>query len=253
VGLNRDKYGIIGQIQPNGEVFGGDSACWMGAHTFLTHSTFPYVKTFEKGFGGYVRHPHADATPHGFGAHYKNPWNGCMSRDQLTGTLGALIRQKERMALIRLVLQHACRGFLFSYKTIHNGKDPSLYKFNLLKFFYNPDKEPYYKMPDATFFDFWATCLRGFGKFSWLFWPLLCVLDIHTLLNAIIVNATDDDDRINFSMKLLVSREFVPTPISWLAAKIINKKKLLASLHNYWFKRDNSDMYPLYENRINQL
>src|SRR5690606_39974850 len=119
--LHRDQYGIRGQIQPGGWVEGGDSACWMGAYIYLTGDKFPYVKTFEKGFGGYVRHTDPKNTYNGFGAYYKNPWNGCMSRDQLTGVLGALIRQKEHAAMLRLFLQHSLRLFLFDYKTIQNG------------------------------------------------------------------------------------------------------------------------------------
>lgn len=49
-----------------------------------------YIDTFNVHFGAWVRHPHPDMTNNGFGAHYKNPWNGCITRDQLTGILGIL-------------------------------------------------------------------------------------------------------------------------------------------------------------------
>lgn len=253
MGLNKDSYGIIGQIQPEGWVEGGDSACWMGHHTYLTNSKFPYVKTFEVKPGAYVRHPDPSLTYNGFGAFYKNPWNGCMSRDQWTGVIGALIRQKERLALLKLVLHHSLRGFLFAYNTIHNGRDSKLYKFSLIKFFYNPKKEPYYKMPDLTLFDIWATYLRGFGVISWLFWPLLVVLDIHNLIGAIFANIQQDNDQINFTMKYLVSREFVPTPTSWLTSKILNKRRLLDLIRDYWTRRSNDDMVKLYEKALQRF
>jgi hypothetical protein len=251
MGLTKDKYGILGQIQPGGWVEGGDSACWMGHYVYLTNSDFPYVKTFEVKPGGYVRHPDPMLTYNGFGAHYKSPWNGCISRDQWTGVIGGLIRQKERMALLRLILHHALRGFLFSYNTIPNGQDPKKTKFNLLKFFYRKKGENFYKLPDFTVFDIWATYLRGFGAISWILWPLLCVLDLHLLVNTVLTNLEKDNDQINYTMKYLVAREFVPTPTSWLASKILNKDRLIDLLGQYWAGwRQQSDMVPFYRKAL---
>jgi hypothetical protein len=250
--LHRDKYGIIGQIQPDGSIEGGDSSTFMGAHTYLTNSDFPYVKTFEVSWGAYVRHPDPKSTFNGFGAHYRNPWNGCMSRDQWTGVIGALIRQKERMALLRLIAHHALRGFLFSYNTIHNGTDPKTYRFNFFRLFWQ--KEGYYKLPDLTLFNVWGMYLRGFGAFSWLFWPILCILDLHLLIDTIFSNKQDDNDQINYALRMMVAREFVPTPTVALAVKILDKQHLLNMLKSYWCGwRDNCDMYPLYEKKIKEL
>lgn len=239
--MHRDKYGIIGQIQPDKSIEGGDSACWMGHWVYLTDEQFPYVKTFEVGFGGYCRHPHPEQTYNGFGAYYKNPWNGCMSRDQLTGTLLALIKQQEHAAMLRLFLQHACRGWLFTYNTIKNGSDPKTAK---------------WKLPDLTVFDFWAMELRGFGKLSWIFWPLLCVLDIHLLLSAMFDKYFDNDepDVINAIGKLMVSREYVPTPVSWLATKFYNKQNLLKRLTAYWGTwRDNPEFIWEFKKKLDKV
>lgn len=71
--MNRDQYGIIGQIQPDGGIEGGDSACWNGHYTYYTgDDPIDFVKTFEVSPGGYVRHPYPDATNNRFGAYYKN-------------------------------------------------------------------------------------------------------------------------------------------------------------------------------------
>lgn len=241
--MHRDKYGIIGQIQPDGSVEGGDSACWNGHWVYLNsaNGSFPYVKIFEVGFGGYCRHPHPEQTYQGFGAYYKNPWNGCMSRDQLTGTLLALIKQQEHMAMLRLFLQHACRLWLFTYNTIPNGSNP---------------KTAGWKLPDLTVMDFWATALRGFGKASWLLWPLLCVLDVHLLLSAIYDKYFDqkEPDCINFIGKLLVAREYVPTPVSWLATKFVNKANLLERLTAYWCTwRDNPEFLPAFDKKLTEV
>lgn len=239
--MNRDEQGIIGQIQPGNWIEGGDSACWMGHYIYLTGDAFPYVKTFEKGFGGYVRHPNIYATPYGFGAYYKNPWNGCISRDQLTGVLLALIKQKEYSAMIRLMLNHSLRLGWFAYNTIHNGTDPKTSK---------------YKRPDITFMDIWAMELRGFGKFSWIFYPLLCVLDLHLLLGAIYDKYFDneDPDVINFIGRVILSREQVPTPTSWLATKFISKANIIERLKTYWCTwRANPEFVPLFEKKLNEV
>lgn len=238
--FTKDQYGLLGQQQPDDRIEGGDSACWMGHYVYLGGDTkFPYVKTFEKGFGAYVRHPQYSATFNGFGAYYKNPWDGVMSRDQLTGVIGALIRQKERMALLRLILHHACWLFLFTYNTRKNGSDPKTTK---------------WKWPDFTFMDFWATYLRGFGMLSWLFWPLLVILDVHTLINTVLTNYSKDPDQINYALKLMVSREFVPTPTSWLSAKILNKDNLHKLIWQYWSGwRQQEGMDSLFDKKMAEL
>ena len=239
--IHRDSNNIIGQIQKNGSIEGGDSACWQGHHVYLTNdkNNFDYVNTFEIACGAYIRHPHPEQTFNGFGAHYKNPWNGCISRDQLTGILGALIKKKEYFALLRMIPQHLCWLFLFSYNNIKNGVDPKTSK---------------WKWPDITFFNVWAMFLRGFGITSWLMWPLLCILDLHLLIDTVIVNKSDNEDAINYLLRLLVSRDYVPTPISKLCVKLLNKDHLAKLLEKYWTgRRDNPGMYDLQKQAINRL
>lgn len=249
--ITRDQYGIIGQVQPGGWVEGGDSACWMGHYVYLTGDKFPYVSTFEVAPGAYVRHPYPHATNNRFGAHYKNPWNGCMSRDQLTGVLAALVGQKERLALLRLVLHQVPRLLIFAYNTVHNGKEPSEYRFNLLKLFYNPKQESYYKIPDLMLFDMWGMILRGFGKLSYLFYPILCVFDIHLLISTLLINKDDKDDQINYAIRMIVANENVPTFVSKLAWKLMDKAHVLARIKSYWCGwRQNCGMYDLYEGRL---
>jgi hypothetical protein len=237
--LHRDEYGIIGQIQADGSVEGGDSACWQGHHVYLTNSDFPYVKTFEVSFGAYVRHPYPHRTNNRFGSYYKNPWNGCISRDQLTGVLGALIKQKEYIALLRLGIHWMAWLFLFSYNTVQNGVEPS---------------EAKWKLPDPTLFNMWGMYLRGFGVISWLFFPLLVLLDLHLVVDTIFTNKDDSDDQINYTLRMLVAKDYVPTPTSWLARKLLDKNHLIGLLEKYWCGwRDNCDMYELQVSRIVDL
>ena len=231
-----DSEGILGQVQSDGSIEGGDSANWMGHLVYLTNSKTDYTYLFEVGFGAYVRHPNPASTNHGFGAYYKDPWNGVISRDQLTGIIAALIAQKRYGAMLRLMGHHAARLFLFSYNTIHNGVAPATAR---------------WKMPDLTLFDIWALELRGFGYLSWLFWPILLVFDIHLLLNTLFKLGKKQDDPISFAMKLIICKEHVPTLTSLLAWIICDREKLYKDIADYWGGwRASPDMTILYKPRL---
>lgn len=217
--MNFDKYGILGQIQANGTIEGGDSANWQGHYIYLSGKEFDYSNIFEADWGGYVRHPVPDMTNNGFGAFYNNPWDGCISRDQLTGIVAGLISQKDYKAMLRLFLHHALRGFLFSYNTIHNGDDP---------------KTSGWKFPDITGPDILAHILRGFGFFSWIFWPLLNLLDLQMLLATLWNNKHHKTDPISYAIKLIVSKEHCPSLISLLSWKLCDKNKLINEIKIYW-------------------
>lgn len=258
--LTLDKYGFIGHQQSPDFVEGGDSVNYMGHYIYLSddRDKLPLVENYEVKFGAWVRHPHADQTNNGFGAHYKNPWNGCISRDQYTGILAAMIAKQDRWALCRALLHHSTRLFCFTYNTIHNGDSPDGYKFNLIKLFYNPNREDhYYKLPDLSLFDIWAMYIRGMGKLGWLLWPVLCVLDLHMLLNTLYFNyISEDTDVISFAMKSIVQREHMPTPVSMLSWKLLDAKKLLTFINHYWcsnVRGGNCEMYGLYEKKLKEL
>lgn len=241
--MNFDSAGFIGQIQSDGSVEGGDSLCWNGHWLYLTKEAqiaIPIVRMpmhrYKVSFGAYVRHPIPEFTNNGFGAYYKSPWDGCISRDQFTGLLVGLIAENNKLAMLEVILHWSLRLFLFSYNTKTNGRDPDT---------------THYKMPDFTGPDIWATALRGFGIFSWFFWPLLCVLDLHTLINTIIHNHKKESDAINFTGKLLVAKDYCPTPTSLLAWWVCDKKELLKELEEYWCGwRDSQEFYLLYENKL---
>jgi hypothetical protein len=180
---------------------------------------------------------------------------GCISRDQMTGVLLGIIAEGDWKAMLRLMAHWSLRGFLFAYNVVINGMETKETKFNLIKFFYN--KEPrtnHYKTPDFTLFNMWATALRGFGVFSWIFWPLLVIMDLHILIDTFFTNAQDDDDQINYLGRLHVARKIVPTPTSWLAAKLLKKDHLKALIEKYWAGwRDNPGMSDLHAATIDEL
>lgn len=246
--MHRDKYNIIGQIQEDGvTVEGGDSVCWMGHWIYLNNnsdwSVEDFISTFEVAPGGWVRHPHKEQTYHGFGAFYKGPWQGVISRDQLTGILAGLMKAKSAGPILRLIKQHSKRLFLFSYNTIHNGAPPEQTK---------------WKLPDLTLFDIWAMELRALGNVvKWLkpvLYPILTILDLHMLVNTMLVNKDpSEEDRINYAIKLITSNRHNPTLISKLSYKLCNKVNLLTSIKKYWCGwRDNCEFYPLYEKALGE-
>lgn len=269
--MNRDIYGIIGQVQPKGspiEVEGGDSACWNGHWIYLNKGKDPggvvvtnadeYVDFFEEGSGGYVRHPDPEMTNNGFGAHYTNPWDGCISRDQLTGILGAMMYTTSAAPILRIISHHMLKGMLFTYNTITNGRDPNGLNFNLLKFFYNPKKENYYKPADLTLFDIWAMELRALSRFLGVFkvllWPILMTLDLQMLFATVLFENREplhQTDAINYTIKLLSSVEFMPTPISILTLHLCDRERLVERLEGYWSGwRDNPEFVKLYQERL---
>ena len=245
--MHTDKYGVIGQIQGDGSVEGGDSVCWMGHWLYLNNGEVDewnvdkFIYFFEVAFGAYVRHPDPTQTNNGFGAHYKNPWNGCITRDQLTGILAALIVGKKHYAMFRVVIHHLAWLVLFSYSNITNGVDP---------------KTARWKIGDLTLFDIWSMQIRGLGVIGYILYPLLVILDIHILLSTIFTNYQPDteNDVINHTVKLLISNEYLKTPFSWLAWKICDKESLLRKLSLYWTGwRDNPEYMDLYIKKFNSI
>jgi hypothetical protein len=232
--IYRDMYGAIGQHQPNGTTEFGDSACWTGHAIYLHYreKPQPIITYFEIAPGSYVRHPNSDYTNNGFGAVPQ-----CMSRDQYTGVLAGIIGHGDIPAARRAAKNHAKRLFLFSWNTIHNGVDPRTAK---------------WKMPDITGPDILAMELRGLTRFKLFLIPLLCILDIHMLLNTIIFNLFDkDEDQINFAIKHFVQIDHAPTPVSLLSWWLLDKRKLNTLIAHYWSGwRGMPEMVELYTRRL---
>lgn len=242
--INVDIYGIIGQIVERGNTEGGDSLNWQGHRIYLTDdfwmSTEEYDEFFGKSWGpfrGYVRHPKSESKYSSKSTgYYKNPWNGTVSRDQLTGVLAALIKDTNYIMALRLLMHHACWLFLFSYNTVRNGNDLS------------------WKWPDFTGPDIWAMELRMFGKFSWVFWPVLNVLDLHNFVTTIYLNHFNkDNDVISYAIKLIACKEHVPTLVSILSYKLADKELLMENIMDYWCGwRKNCGMVDFYYKKLEE-
>ena len=236
--MYRDQTGMIIAFSGSRE----DSLNWTSHFVYLTDSKIDIQKHFKVDFGAYVRSKTKELGQNDFCSFYKNPWIGTISRDQLTGLIASLIKQKKYIELIQVILHHSLRLFLFSYNTIENGTDPVLKK---------------YRKPDITLLNIWAMYLRGFGVLSWIFWPLLCFFDLQALIELIFVNKPhfNEDDNISYLIRLFVSREYVPTPVSWLTMKLLNYTNAVIILTIYWTTphRNNAEMIKLYVSKLKIL
>lgn len=237
--MHKDKYGIIGQIQDNGSIEGGDSVNWMGHWIYVTDDKdkFPFVNTFEVDNGAYVRHPYAEQTNNGFGAYYKNPYDGVMSRDQMTGTILGLIAKQNWRAGLRMLKHHAMRGFLFAYNTRPNGEDPEKVKWQL---------------PDITGPDILAMIIRAIPLLALVLYPLLIILDLHVLIAAIVHRySKNDDDVISLVAKYMATVNHFKTPTGVLVEKVANTDKMMKELNYYWSGwRDTPEIVPFYRNKL---
>lgn len=241
--LNKDEYGLLGQIQPGGTIEGGDCLNWQAQIQYLDGDTLwehkHFIKKFMISFGAFVRHFDPSRTTGGFGAYYKGPWHGCISRDQLTGALCLIIKNRDWISMTKVFIHASAWLWLFSYNTVHNGVN------------FNPKK---WKLPDLTIMDIWSLYLRGFHLASWVLWPIYLIFDIWGVLQSIHYNLVNSGDPISFAIKQIAKREHFCTPFSWIAWEIINKDKLKREIRAYWCGwRKNCDMYPYYERKINSL
>ena len=140
------------------------------------------------------------------------------SRDQWTPNviaLGFIGTPKQKADMI---LGCAMRGFLFTTNIYRNGDTPG---------------KP--KLPDLTLFSSW-----GF-LFRWcpIFWPLLFLTDLDLLIGSLIwryrfKHSTDNTDILNHVNALIQAYFSCPTPISWLARKLLQLANVQDCLDRYF-------------------
>ncbi len=238
-----DTLRIIGQpgypVDHNGGIDGGDSINRMGHYHFLIEANKDIkndlaeledlpdrtIEHFNKKMalfecpnskGNYRRHP-----TNGWASFCNGTYDGVMSRDQSIPTVISLGYTKNYKRLTMFFLRHLMRGLLFTTNTRKNAPNPEEFKKK--------------KRPDFTGPKSWALYLRGFPILGYMLYPLLCVLDLFLLAGSIVwLFRRQDKDIINHTAILIFSRLRVPTPISWLASKILSKEYVLDKLTSYW-------------------
>lgn len=220
-----DENGILGQKESNGQFGGGDSASWHGGYTLLGGDDRNFYEIFGAGHGGLVRHP-----TEGYSAYYKGPYDGRITRDQLSGALAAIVSQRDSQALWKVFKHHGYWLWLFSYSTRPNGSFGK------------------WKWPDITGPNVWQMYLRGFSKY---FYPLLLILDIHLVLDSLVMRYNNDSHIISHLHRLIIANQFTPTPVSRFALKLLPNSFIKDNLTRYWCGwRGNCFMVDLYMKKL---
>lgn len=233
---------------------GGDSAAnWGTYHIFLEtrrrmgHKVFPDgyypLKEKEDFLNGLDLLRDRDRRP---GLYRRHPdpafWGSrvnTMSRDQTIPLLGAIALYGVKNAAWDYIGAHLKRVFLFATNTTPNWSDPvktpnDLTTWQRIKFFFGWDAgHPVYatKIPDVTVGDFWALELRCiYSPWAWpLFFPVLCVLDVMTLIGSFTKvysygnDPSNNDDRNHVNV-ILIGLQICPTPIMKMAALLYSTR-----------------------------
>jgi hypothetical protein len=210
--LNRyvDKFGLIVQdVNGNTQGDGGDS-CHKTSHLEIAltlmheppHPSFEKLKDVQKATP-FVRHPDP------------SKWyseTNRFSRDQATPYVIALALNKSYKMLFHFFIRHMLHGFLFTWNTVPNW----ISSIGAKK-----------KMPDITFAEFFNIYIRGFRLYP--LYPMLLLGDLEMLGGVIIKRFDEDIDVANGLANVLLAQQVMPTPLSYLARKILKpvaQKKL---------------------------
>lgn len=235
--MHIDDLGIICQPQRDGSLEGGDSVNWMGHALFVGAlrgwSIERYCSTFEVRPGVWVRHPIPSRSMWGWASYEDGVWDGCVSRDQMTGILCCLLKFDHKPALRSLFIEHCKRFLLFATNTIKNGQDPR----TLTR-----------KCPDLTGPDIWSLYVRGLMGPSMIKSALLNLLDLHLLFAALLFRRNPRTDALSFVIKLAAADLVDSTFVSRLASSITDGDTVVSALRDYWCGwRDQPEMFQHWE------
>lgn len=198
------------------EFDGGDSAAEAGTLIALEPHTWGKeinIKHYLQSHGP-VRHPDRDKW-------YGRP--GRFSRDQLVAFMCGLCMlphsfdEKED-----LYFMHKRNWFLRAWNRVRNFQYESIGE-QVVK---APGVRwnPYEKVPDFTGPRVWALWLRMWPR--WWKWPVLCLLDLETLVSAVVWAFRKDGLARNHLLSLYVGTSVLPTPIMWVARWITDVNTL---------------------------
>ena len=239
IGQCIDKFGLITQRE-NNNWDGGDTLQREGMfaiavrylydldkikitdYLLLRKRYWDSLNELECGWGNYRRHIDHDMW-------YFDPDR--MSRDQWTPNaiaVGMLDLYDHRK---RMLWGHGKRLWLFTTNTRRNWVYPPG----------NPkheaDQDYSWKIPDITILSSWGYYIRSFHAYP--LYPLLCLFDLELLGNSLLwrwkfQKRPEDTDILNHTNSLLQARKSMPTPLSWLARKILSADKILEKLQAYF-------------------
>jgi len=229
--MNRyiDQWGLI--VQDLNGYSKGDAgdACHKTSHLAIAnylngqqlHSSFQRLIEVQKATP-FVRHPDS------------SKWysrTDRMSRDQSFPYVIALALLANFGMLFHFFIRHALHLFLFTWNYYPNYVMPG-------------DTDYKRKMPDITLFEFFNVYIRGFRLYP--LYPLLLIGDLEMLGSCLIKRYDSDKDVCNSLASVLLAKEIMPTPLSYLARKILKpvaQRKLDDYFREDWMEPPINEFY----------
>lgn len=203
-------YSLLGIMKPIRRQLWYKSKAIDFKTTVLKHHVAP---------GVLVRHPNLDWDA--------SDWDR-MSRDQLHPIIIAC-GYYDKEELRKLTVGHAKRLFLFTNNTRKNGAT----KRNHGKMDSGEVRDYGWKLPDVTLFEIWALFIRAWGLR--VLWPLLWLLDLELLGGAIRWRYFRKHNiAMNHTLTQLQAMDRLPTPVSWLAEKIMPVSELIELIDEHF-------------------
>lgn len=216
-----DTYGLLGRLQRDGSIDGGDSLHKTSHYGIYRSPALALVFNCEIAKGVFVRNPDPNKW-------YSNP--NTTSRDQLKALLCYLVIEGFTGTLKRVFKDHLKRLLLFTANTRNNGSYPTLEEYNK----HSPQKpwDGYkWKIPDITLFEVWALYIRGFR--CRIMYPFLYIFDLESLFGAILSKYNGNTDLANSLGVYLLSKQVMDTFVMKLARRIA-KPYLYERLETYF-------------------
>lgn len=207
-----DQWGL--PVTDKGD--GGDSAAECGTIMALD----PYTARFDVAkylpATGPVRHPDSSKW-------YGRPWR--FSRDQLVALLcGLCMHPNYASEKDDLYSMHRRRYFVTAWNRKRNFVYDTLEEHVRMS---TPDVrwDFFDKQPDITGPEVWALWFRLWR--TKIAWPLLWVLDLETLIGALVWHFKSNGLGRNHLLAIYVSTSVMPTPIAWLARLLTPTSRLI--------------------------
>lgn len=248
-----DQYGMVGQPYDGG-VEGGDALTWNGKYKYYSgrDDSVP-MDLFEVNWGAYVRHPYPHPEYNRFGWYYKNPWDGNITEDQITGAILGRIHEKDWKALWRIFFHSLAWLGLGVYNNRKNGVTPSEAKWSLPGVF----------SPKTTQM-LWRGIVAftpGLKYLAPIFYIFFFLADIVLLFDVWVDNENPKDDRINDVDRLSIARSLFPTIAGRWAVDNLDKEHMKSRIRLYWGGplvptnnwRNNPGMYYMMAKAIEEL
>ena len=158
---------------------------------------------------------------------------GYLRRSQVPGYWGSLWDRASRDQSMSFIIMLFHRGFNAPEIFVSHLKRGLLFARNFRK---NGVIETPWKVPDymGPFSGMWGVWIRGFR--FWPLYPLLLILDLALMVHVITFNIKPREPN-QLLLLLAFSRTRLPTPLSFVAWRVLNKTKVRIELARYWCDR----------------